>query len=149
MVCFFDRIARSKFNKRMKKITSICLLSLLSIFAACGDDPDITPPTIANDTITLTENTGTTIRVSWKKAKDETSPTDKLKYLVVLSKSNNINTVEKAEANTILPDLIYRTDVTSQVIDVEPGEEYRASVIVKDEKENKTLYEVVFFTIQN
>ncbi len=132
----------------MKKIASICLLSLLNFFAACGgDDPDTTPPTIANDAITLSENTGTTIRVSWKKAADETSPTANLKYLVVLSKSNNINTVEKAEKNTILPDLVYRTNVTSQVIDVEAGEEYRASVIVQDEAGNKTLYEVVFFTI--
>ena len=128
---------------------SFLFVSLLSTvcFIACGSDPDTTPPTIEDDTVTLSENTGTTIRVSWKKAADETSPTSNLKYLVVLSKSNNINTVAKAEANTILPDLVYRTNVTSQVIDIEAGEEYRASVIAQDEAGNKTLYEVVFFSI--
>src|SRR6185436_7180098 len=76
----------------------------------------------------------------WTKATDDVSSLSALQYEVRRSGSDNIGTVEAAEANgtVILP---YTLDIAAlNVTGLSPGTTYFFNVLVKDEAGNKAAY---------
>lgn len=103
---------------------------------------DMTAPTLDDASLTLNFGTDplTETDVTWNAATDETSAQANLQYKLVYSTSNNISTLETAEANGSVG-LDFTANVTAATVSgLDANTLYFYNVIVKDEAGNKTLY---------
>ncbi|RNB89517.1 hypothetical protein EDM56_09995 [Brevibacillus fluminis] len=103
--------------------------------------PDTTAPTVGNSgTITASNATQNSVDLGWTAATDTVTSTGNLKYKVVYSPSNNLDTVANAEANgTVVQD--WTANITSATVNgLTAGTIYYFNVLVKDEAGNKALY---------
>ena len=128
----------------MKNILrTFTILSILTM-VACDNAGS---PSVSDKTVTASESTGYSIKLSWEPAKDDKTATADLQYRVIVAETANIADVGAAEANTIDDNLKYHKGATSEVVqDLELDTKYYATVIVKDEEGNKSLYDIATFT---
>lgn len=90
--------------------------------------------------IIATTNSPTSVGLKWLEASDNKSGETDLEYKVVISKSENIDTVDNAEKNGTAK-LDWTKDVDSvDLTDLEPNTTYWYNVIVKDSSNNKAVY---------
>ncbi len=99
---------------------------------------DASAPNIANDVITVSDITSSSVKLKWNAAADIFTPSTKLKYKVVYSR-NNIATLSAAESATQAQDWTENTNVFT-VSGLTANTEYYFNVLVKDEAGNKALY---------
>ena len=101
---------------------------------------DVTPPTITDSTITMSDTTSTGTTLSWNKASDTVSVQNTLQYLVYRSASGNIDTIANIESNGT-PIGAYTVDInTLNVTGLTANTTYYFNIIVKDQNGNKTAY---------
>lgn len=109
-----------------------------------------TAPTPGNSgTITASSVTDTSLTLSWEKASDGaatdeySTPEAKLQYKVIQSSSNNIDTVDNANANgTVVQN--WSTDINSSAVSgLTAGTTYYFNVLVRDEHGNMGSYGMV------
>ncbi|MFP3572804.1 S-layer homology domain-containing protein [Brevibacillus sp. SIMBA_040] len=105
------------------------------------DNPDTTPPALANDEITPTNITQTAVTLTWEAATDNVTDTENLEYRVYQSTDSDIDTIKNMEDNGTSLGNGFTKDIESfSVTDLEPGTAYYFNVIVKDEAGNKRAY---------
>src|SRR5678815_2820808 len=117
--------------------------NMLSVRTA-GD----TVPPVPGGSGSMTSTTNqTSITLAWNKATDNSSLSSALRYEVRMSSSNNIGSVANAELNgTIVSP--YMTDASSATINgLTSGVDYYLNVIVKDEANNKAVYQAKAETV--
>ena len=102
-------------------------------------------PTPGNGGVITTESiTDTTLTLNWTKASDNYTTEANLKYYVYQSDSNNIDTVQNAEANGILLNDRGTLDInTYDVNSLNAGTTYYFNVIVSDETGYKAAYTTI------
>jgi len=146
----------------MKKFLTFFLIAAMFLIFACKpviDEPEPVPPVIEEPIIeepviipdttspvkgvlSITEITLTGCTATWTDATDETSTAEKLLYKLYFSVLNNINTIENAEKNgTAFAD--WGSVKASKLETLTENTDYFFTVLVKDEAENKTLYDQV------
>lgn len=84
--------------------------------------------------------------VTWTKASDPESAQTVLKYIVYLSSSNNLGTVNDAEANGAAAGGYFFDDDTKLVSGLSESTTYYLNVIVKDSDGKQTVYNTAAFT---
>jgi hypothetical protein len=103
---------------------------------------DAVPPVPGGSGLMTSTTNQTSITLAWTKATDNSSVPSALRYEVRMSNSNNIGTVTNAEANGAIVSP-YTTDASSATINgLSTGVDYYLNVIVKDEANNKAVYQV-------
>ena len=103
-------------------------------------EDDLTGPTVNDSTLTIANETSSSVDLSWTKATDNTYSQANLEYLVYYSTSNNISTVADCESNgTAFGN--YNTDInTKTVTDLSAETTYYFNVVVRDIAGNKSIY---------
>lgn len=113
---------------------------------------DTTAPTPGSKGTILLEDVSGTLKLTWAQASDDTTTSEKLQYKVVYSTSNNLETVDDAEANgTTAQDWTsdwtweaYKSTslqvTTFTPTDLSSGTQYYFNILVRDEAENKAVY---------
>lgn len=107
------------------------------------DTTDTTAPTIATKTLTFSNVSTTSLKISWSDASDDsTSDASTLSYGIYQSSSSNIDTVTNIEANgTAVGD--FSAGVTfANSSGLAPSNTYYFNVIVKDASGNKSAYSI-------
>ena len=102
---------------------------------------DVTPPIPgAGGLITMSGISSNGLTLRWTTASDDTSPKALLRYEVVQSSIENINTVAEAEANGSVI-LAYTANASSHAVKgVKNASQQFYTVIVKDEAGNRAVY---------
>ncbi|MCB1192366.1 MAG: hypothetical protein H7A23_24580 [Leptospiraceae bacterium] len=113
---------------------------------------DTTSPTPGSKGTILLEDTSGSLKLTWAQASDNETAAADIQYKIVYSTTNNLDTVDDAEANgTVAQDWTsnwtwekYKT-TTLQVTTFTPsglssGSQYYFNIIIKDTAENKAIY---------
>jgi hypothetical protein len=119
----------------------VLTLSQCTQSMSAGSDEMVAAPVAGGSgTLTYSDVTASSIRVSWQKATDNVSAQAVLQYKVVSSLSNSIATVAQAEANgTVVMD--WSTDVaTVNVTGLSVGTTYWFNVLARDLPGNTVAY---------
>jgi hypothetical protein len=91
--------------------------------------------------VTFSNINPTSVTVTWGASSDDRTPAEKLSYKLVYSTSDNLGSVADAEANgTVALDWTANV-LTATVTGLSSATTYYFSVIVKDDREGKSLYE--------
>lgn len=111
--------------------------------AKSGTAPDTTPPSVGGGgTLSYSNITSSGYTLNWTKGTDNVSDPANLRYLVYQSDSNNIGTVQDAEANGTLlnPNQQDQLDIAQYVISLPASTTKWHQVILIDEDGNKAAY---------
>lgn len=102
---------------------------------------DTTAPVAGNSgTITTSNVTSSSIDLSWTKANDNVSTQSNIRYMIVYSQSDNIGTVDSAEANGTI-EVAWTSDISSASVNhLSSSTTYYLNVVVKDSTGNKAVY---------
>jgi hypothetical protein len=101
---------------------------------------DTTVPAITSSTITASDLTSSTAKLVWTAASDTVTSVANLKYKVVYSKSNNIDSVINAESNGTVAQNWTANITTATATGLTASTDYYFNVLVKDEVGNEALY---------
>lgn len=103
----------------------------------------VAPTAGGSGTITTASVAQTSLTLNWTAANDDVTDTSNLKYFVVQSSANNIDTINNCEANGTPVTESWITATTLQVTGLNPGTKYYFNVAVKDLSGNYTVYTMV------
>lgn len=98
-------------------------------------------PVLVSDLLTQNNvTTSSAVILTWKKAKDNKTPQNELKYSLYMSENNCYNAIEDWENNATL--LTQTNDIDSfEISGLNNASNYYFKLIVEDTDENKTTYE--------
>jgi hypothetical protein len=112
--------------------------------------PDVTPPTVASGTLTVSNITNTGLTLGWTPASDTgTTEASLLQYLVYYSLSDNLDTISHTQTNgtTVgtyaVPSLTPPSTLNAPSIPITnltAGTTYYFQVLVRDEAGNNSMY---------
>lgn len=132
---------------------SMTVVIILILCAGCSDDgsrkksssvfdsftKDQEPP-VAGKSITVKKIDSQTVTVTWEASSDDTTSDKNLQYKLVLSKNNNIGTVEDAERNGRTVMGWTPGTLTRQVKGISPSSIYYFTALVRDDAGNVAVY---------
>lgn len=102
--------------------------------------PGKNPDGSTNMEIIATAINQNTVSLTWQLAADDKSKETDLEYKVIISKLDNINTIENAESNGIVK-MEWSKNINSiKLNELEPATTYWYNVLVKDSSGNKAIY---------
>ena len=108
---------------------------------------DSVDPTVGGGgTITTSSITSSGVTLNWTQGTDNVTSVANLQYEVRYSTSNNISTVADAEANGTITQAYTSADSSHAVTGLAGNTTYYFNVIVKDEANNKVVYNTVSAT---
>lgn len=119
-----------------------------AVLATCSNpyqDPDVAPVPGDHGTIAVGDVTKTTVSLTWTPAVDNDTAQPDLEYQVVQSSSENIGTVENADANGTVAQEWLKTD-EAQISGLSGSTTYYFNVLVRDEDGNTATYTAVELT---
>ena len=124
-------------------ILLVLALFLLSLYACTSSSTPPLPVPGNNGTITVSDESATSIKLSWTRATDDSTSQEDLEYRVYLTTVRSIDTVAEVEANAT-PVGDWERDMTSKHINaLEEGIDYYFTVLVCNKEGYMSAYNVV------